>query len=82
MKILVLGGGNSPERAVSLRSAKAVAKAAVKAGFEVSEADPALRLKILDSLSDTIVFPILHGEGGEDGELQAELEKRNLPFLG
>jgi D-alanine--D-alanine ligase len=82
MKILVLGGGNSPERAVSLRSAKAVAKAAVKAGFEVSEADPALGLTTLDSLTDAVVFPILHGQGGEDGELQAELEKRNLPFLG
>jgi D-alanine--D-alanine ligase len=82
MKILVLGGGNSPERAVSLRSAKAVAKAAAKAGFEVSEADPALGLTTLDSLTDAVVFPILHGQGGEDGELQAELEKRNLPFLG
>jgi D-alanine-D-alanine ligase len=82
MKILVLGGGTSNEREVSLRSAKAVAEAARLAGFEVMEADPAGGLDILDGLKDVIVFPILHGAGGEDGELQAELEKRNLPFLG
>lgn len=83
MKILVLGGGNSPEREVSLRSAKSVATAAREAGFEVIEADPASGPSIFDNLpSDTVVFPILHGEGGEDGALQLELEKRGLPFLG
>src|SRR3989344_4278689 len=83
MKILVLGGGISPEREVSLRSAKAVAMAAFRAGFEVVKADPQDGLTILDKIEkNTIVFPILHGAGGEDGELQAELERRNLPFLG
>ncbi len=83
MNILVLGGGTSPEREVSLRSAKSVAEAARKAGFEVKEADPKDGLEFLDDLpKTTIVFPILHGEGGEDGTLQAELEKRRLPFLG
>ena len=83
MKILVLGGGISPEREVSLRSAKAMAMAAFKADFEVIKADPQDGLAILDEIEkDTIVFPILHGAGGEDGELQAELERRNLPFLG
>lgn len=82
MKILVLGGGDSPEREVSLRSAKAVADAARQGGFEVIEADPAAGLGILDDLSDTIVFPILHGQNGEDGVIQKELEDRGLPFLG
>lgn len=83
MNILVLGGGNSPERDVSLRSAKSVAEAARTAGFEVQEADPKDDLSFLDNLPpQTIVFPILHGKGGEDGELQAELERCNLPFLG
>lgn len=81
--ILVLGGGNSPERDVSLRSAKSVAEAARAAGFNVLEADPKDGLGVLDKLApQTIVMPILHGVGGEDGELQAELEKRKLPFLG
>jgi D-alanine-D-alanine ligase len=82
MRVLILGGGDSPEREVSLRSAKAVADAAREVGFEVIEADPADGLDVLNDLKETIVFPILHGAGGEDGELQAELEKRNLPFLG
>ncbi len=83
MKVLVLGGGDSPERNVSLRSAKAVANAARAAGLKVSEADPKDGLQILEGLSkDTAVFPILHGTGGEDGSLQAELERRNLAFLG
>ncbi len=81
--LLILGGGDSPEREVSLRSAKHVAEAARQAGFNVQEADPANGLSVLDKLSkETIVFPILHGQGGEDGVLQAELEKRNIPFLG
>ena len=83
MKILVLGGGDSPERDVSLRSAKSVANAARTAGFEVSEADPADGLDVLNNLApDTFVFPILHGAGGEDGSIQEELEKRKLAFLG
>ncbi len=83
MKLLILGGGNSPERDVSLRSSKTVAAAAVQAGYEIQKADPAEGLKFLDKVpKDTIVFPILHGVGGEDGSLQKQLEKLNLPFLG
>lgn len=83
MKILVLGGGLSPEREVSLRSAKAVADAAKAAGFEVHERDPAGAIDFLDNLAlGTIVFPILHGAGGEDGVIQKELEKRKLAYLG
>lgn len=81
--LLILGGGNSPEKEVSLRSAKYVAEAARQAGFNVQEADPAEGFSVLDGLlKETIVFPILHGQGGEDGSLQAELEKRSIAFLG
>jgi D-alanine-D-alanine ligase len=83
MKILVLGGGDSPEREVSLRSAKVIANAARAAGFEVLEADPKDNLSMLDNLAaDTIIFPILHGAGGEDGQIQREFERRNLMYLG
>jgi D-alanine-D-alanine ligase len=83
MNVLVLGGGNSPERDVSLRSAKSVANAAREAGLDVIEKDPVGGLGFLDSLPrSTIVLPILHGQGGEDGSLQKELEERGLPFLG
>jgi len=83
MQVVVLGGGNSTEREVSLRSSKAVSNALREAGFDVSDKDPADGLDFLDELpKDSIVFPILHGKGGEDGVLQAELEKREIKFLG
>ncbi|CAN5395230.1 D-alanine--D-alanine ligase [soil metagenome] len=83
MKVVVLGGGSSPERAVSLRSAAAVSEALRTAGYEVMEADPANGLEILDSLSKAdIVFPILHGAEGEDGVIQGILEEKGLAYLG
>jgi D-alanine-D-alanine ligase len=83
MKILVLGGGASNEREVSLRSAAAVTKALRTAGYIVEQRDPAEGLTILNNLAPgTIVFPILHGKGSEDGTIQRELETRQLPFLG
>ena len=82
-RVVVLGGGNSPERDVSLRSATGIARAAEAAGFDVRQYDPADGLSFLDELAkDVVVLPILHGAGGEDGSIQAELEKRSLKFLG
>lgn len=83
MKILVLGGGNSPERDVSLRSAAAVSEALSVAGYEVITADPRDGLGALDSLaSGDMVFPILHGAEGEDGVFQKIFEDKQLAFLG
>lgn len=83
MNILVLGGGDSPEKEVSLRSAKFITEAARKAGFDVNEYDPANGFSYLDKVpKNTIVLPILHGINGEDGVIQAALEERGLPFLG
>lgn len=83
MLILVLGGGNSPERDVSLRSSKAVSKALVEAGFHVQQFDPKDGLDVLKTLpKNTIIFPILHGAEGEDGQVQKILEAHGLAFLG
>lgn len=82
MKIVVLGGGDSPEREVSLRSAAAVSTALKTAGYEVLNIDP-ITTGALDTIEPgTIVFPVLHGVNGEDGTIQKELEIRNLPYLG
>jgi len=82
-KVVILGGGNSPEREVSLRSAQAVMDAAQQAGYDVSILDPQSGWSVLDSIAlDTVVLPMLHGIGGEDGEVQQELERRKLSFLG
>lgn len=82
MKIIVLGGGTSPERDVSLRSSAAVYKAVLEAGYECTQTDPADGLSTLDDAKDIIVFPILHGAEGEDGGVQKILESHKIPYLG
>ena len=83
MRIVVLGGGNSPERDVSLRSSKAVSDALITAGYEVLFIDPINGWDQLDTLLATdIVFPILHGAEGEDGMVQKLLEDKNIKYLG
>lgn len=84
MKILVLGGGISPEKEVSLRSAGNVQTALKDAGFEVLTYDPTNGTKRLLELAKSVdlVFPILHGIGGEDGTLQKLFEENHIKFLG
>ncbi|HKC14470.1 MAG TPA: ATP-grasp domain-containing protein [Patescibacteria group bacterium] len=84
MKILVLGGGNSPEKEVSLRSANNVQTALIKVGFEVIFYDPESGADELLNLARScdLVFPILHGVGGEDGTLQKIFEEKDIKFLG
>lgn len=83
MKLIILGGSDSPEREVSLRSAAAVVEAAKEAGYNVETIDPKYEFEKLDSVSkSSIVLPVLHGVNGEDGVIQRELEKRRLAYLG
>lgn len=82
--VIVLAGGTSDEREISLRSGEAVATALENSGHEVATLDPADGLEtLLPKLQNAdVVFPALHGEGGEDGTLQAFLEKNNIPYVG
>jgi D-alanine-D-alanine ligase len=84
MKVLVLLGGVSNEREVSLRSGRAVADALKASGHEVAEYDPQQGMDGLAGFVGKVdcVFPILHGRGGEDGTVQAELEKLGFKYLG
>jgi D-alanine-D-alanine ligase len=84
MKILVLLGGVSNERDVSLRSGGAVSDALKSGGHEVIEYDPQQGMAGLTGFVGKVdcVFPILHGRGGEDGTVQAELEKLGFKYLG
>ena len=84
MKILVVSGGISPERVVSFKSAKAVKYAIEKNGyqckiFDLKKGYPALK-KIISQFN--IIFPVLHGEEGEGGKLQAFLHKTGIPYVG
>lgn len=84
MKVLVLYGGNSNERDVSLRSGSAIAKAVEQIGYDCVLADPHSSDFGLESyLHDIdVVFPALHGAGGEDGSIQTQLEQAKVPFVG
>lgn len=80
--VLVLRGGISDEREVSLRSGMAVAEACRRLGHIVVESDISPSdLSAIDIPAD-VVFPVLHGRFGEDGELQSILERRGLNFVG
>lgn len=83
-RVLVLAGGNSPERQISLLSGAAVTAALQKVGYELANADPDDGLEKLIPLlrSADVVFPALHGAGGEDGELQRFLERHEIKFVG
>lgn len=82
LDITVLAGGPGVERDVSLQSGEAVAKALRSLGhrvelFDITPDD----LSALDRPAD-FVFIALHGEFGEDGTLQSELDRRGLPYSG
>lgn len=84
-KVVVLSGGTNAESEVSLRSGKAVTQALKTAGYDVTNLDPADRSpdELLDELTGVdVVFPVLHGKGGEDGTLQTWLESHNVCFVG
>nr|WP_298375598.1 D-alanine--D-alanine ligase [uncultured Halomonas sp.] len=82
-RVVVLYGGNSAEREVSLNSGKAVLTALKSAGVDVRGYDLAAGgLSGLEALSPDRVFIALHGRGGEDGTLQGALELLGIPYTG
>ncbi len=82
MKVAVIGGGSSPEAAVSRVSATQVVEG-LKSRHEATylEFDLSLYTQLLD-LKPDVVFPVLHGVPGEDGSIQGFLEVMGLPFVG
>ncbi|MBC7581946.1 D-alanine--D-alanine ligase [Aeromicrobium sp.] len=79
--IHVISGGTSDERAVSLRSGAAVAAGLEAAGHSVRILDSAT-IGIDEIAAADAVFLALHGAGGEDGTVQAQLETRDVKFVG
>ena len=84
MQVVVLAGGLSPERDVSLRSGRRITKALRAAtDFEVIESDvDATLLAKLRAQAPDCVIPVLHGAAGEDGALRDVLHSLNIPFVG
>lgn len=81
--VVILAGGLSHERDVSLRSGRRVADALRSAGVDVAVLDldadlvPALR-----DLHPDLVWPLLHGASGEDGSVQDMIQLLGYPILG
>ena len=81
--IVVLAGGISHERDVSLRSGRRVADALSAAGHRVVLRDPDAGLfPFLASERPDVVFPALHGSSGEDGSLLDLLRAQGMPTVG
>ncbi|NDL57885.1 D-alanine--D-alanine ligase family protein [Phytoactinopolyspora mesophila] len=81
--VLVLAGGLSHERDVSLRSGRRVAEALREIGVDVSQRDAdADLLSTLVSEPPAVVFPLLHGTQGEDGAIQEVLTLAGIPYVG
>ncbi len=83
MHIVVLMGGNSPEREISLASGRAVAAGLRQGGHRVEAIDVAGVAEVADLAAvrqAEVVFPALHGGEGEDGHLQALLDLLVIPY--
>lgn len=85
MQVMVLAGGLSAERDVSLRSGRRVAEAlrAARPEWIVIErdVDAALLEELAQSRPDCVI-PLLHGSAGEDGAVRDVLECLGLPYVG
>jgi len=80
-KVLVVLGGTSGERAVSLDSGRACVKALKKKGYKVSTFDPKKKpLNLIDKNKIDIIFNALHGRDGEDGVAQSYFEYLRIPY--
>ncbi|AVH61703.1 MULTISPECIES: D-alanine--D-alanine ligase family protein [Streptomyces] len=83
LNVIVIAGGLSPEREVSLRSGARVADALRRAGVEVELRD--VGKDLLPALAQDppgVVFPVLHGIAGEDGTIKEVLELAGVPYVG
>jgi len=87
-KVVVLSGGISEERDVSLVSSKEIATSLANQGYHVILKDPVDFSDYIDLITDIkshspyIVFNGLHGAAGEDGRIQALLELEKIAFTG
>ena len=79
-KIILLMGGPSKERSVSILSGKACYRALKKAGYEVVKIDPKNENLNLSKHKANLAFNALHGQFGEDGTIQKILEKQKIPY--
>ena len=80
-KILILAGGISKERLISLDTGLQVAKELKKNGYKVKICEPDGSLsKNINQFKPNVIFNALHGQFGEDGYIQTILEGFKIPY--
>ena len=80
-RILIISGGISKERIISLDTGKQVANELKKSGYLVKICEPDKKfLSIVKNFKPQIIFNALHGQFGEDGYIQSILETIGIPY--
>ena len=80
-KILIISGGISKERIISLDTGRQVSKELKKNGYLTKIVEPDHNLiEAIDSFKPKIIFNALHGQFGEDGYIQSILETTGIPY--
>ena len=80
-KILILSGGISKERLISLDTGNQVAKELRKNGYKIKISEPDRFLSSnIKKFKPDVIFNALHGQFGEDGYIQSILEKFKIPY--
>jgi D-alanine-D-alanine ligase len=80
-KILILSGGISKERLISLDTGFQVAKELKKNGYKIKISEPNNNLeKNIKKFKPSVIFNALHGQFGEDGYIQTILEQYQIPY--
>ena len=80
-KILIISGGISKERSISLDTGSQVAKELKKNGYRVTISEPDNNLKKKIKLfKPSVIFNALHGQFGEDGYIQSILDSFKIPY--
>ena len=80
-RILILSGGISKERLISLDTGMQVAKELKKNGYETKICEPDKNLeKNINKFKPKVIFNALHGQFGEDGYIQTILEQYKIPY--
>ena len=80
-KVLIISGGISKERAISLDTGLQVSKELKKNGYKVKISEPDSNLgKKIKQFKPKVIFNALHGQFGEDGYIQTILERFKIPY--
>jgi len=80
-KVLILSGGISKERLISLDTGQQVSKELKKNGYKIKISEPDKNLKkTITHFKPDVIFNALHGQFGEDGYIQSILDRFKIPY--